>query len=83
MPFKTAEEDEKEEEATASVVSAKEATMAVAVAAVLTELDVIFPIKEEALKAFLGGQDVAALLRTGVGKSLVKHSSTLQLIMWW
>lgn len=60
--------------------------MAAAVAAVLTELDVIFPTKEEqrtALKAFLGGQDVPASLRTGVGKSLVKHSSTLQLITWW
>lgn len=60
--------------------------MAAAAAAVLTELDVIFPTKEEqrtALKAFLGGQDVPALLRTGVGKSLAKHSSTLQLITWW
>lgn len=57
MPLKTAEEDEKEEEATASVVSAKEATMAAAAAAVLTELDVVFPTKEEqrtALKDYSG-----------------------------
>lgn len=84
MPLKTAEEDENEEGATASVVSAKETSMGAAVAAVLTEL--IFPIKEEqrtALKAFPRGQDVPALLRTGFGKSLVKHSSALQLVMWW
>lgn len=82
MPLKTAEEDEREEEATASVVSAKKTSTGAAVAAVLTELDVIFPIKEEqrtALKAFLTrcGQDVPALLWTGFGKSLVKHSSAL------
>lgn len=55
MPLKTAEEDQKEEEATARVVSAEETSIGTEVAAVLTEQDVIFPIKEEqrtALKAF-------------------------------
>lgn len=61
-----------------SLAVAKNTGVVAAVAALLSELDGIFTLKEEqrtALRAFLGGQDV--------GKSFDKHRGTSQLAIGW
>lgn len=57
---------------TADLTAAEEDSADAAEAAVLSELDVILTLNEEhktALKAFLGGQDVFAVIPAGFRKS--------------
>lgn len=63
---------------TASLAAAKQISMDVGAAAVLSELDGIFPLNQ-----FLHGQLVFTLLSTGFGKSLVLHSGALWLATGW
>lgn len=88
LPLKDIKEEEEEEvyeviqEGNASLAAANEISLDVVVASVLSELHFVFLSKEEqgpALKGFLSGEEVFALLPTGFGKHFVKNRSTLQL----
>lgn len=86
-PVKPQEKDGKRAEVTASLAPAKETNVDDAVAAVLSELDSIFPFTDErrvALTTFLGGTDVIAWLLSGFSESLVNHCSQLWITAgWW
>lgn len=71
----------KKQEVTVSLAAAKETNVDAAIPALSPELDAIFTFREQrlAVKAFLGGKDVSALLVSGFGKSDIKHHGALRL----
>lgn len=69
-------EEEEIQEATVSRAAARNISADAGVAAVLSEMDGFFTLKEEkrtTLKLLLHGKDVFASFLTGSGKNLVKH----------
>lgn len=69
------------------LVAFKEISLNAAAAAVLSEQDCIFTLKEEKrkiFKVFLGGKEVYVLwLATGFGENLVKHGGVSRLATRW
>lgn len=66
------------------MTATKEISGDAGMAAVLSEVDGVFTLKEEqraTLKAFLGGKDIFALLHTSFDRSSVKHHGTYRLSM--
>lgn len=76
LPLKTTKEDRKDKhEAFASLATAADSSMDAAVAAIFSEMDAVFSLKEEqrtVLKVVLGRKDVFELFSTVFGKSLAK-----------